>query len=138
LKLAGAAYLVWLGLLAVRQRGELAASGHESTAVRPGLRRLARQGLVVGFTNPKGFLLFAAVLPQFVDVDGGPVPVQLLLLGAVCVAIALVSDSAWALLSGSARAWFVRSPRRMEVLGAAGGVVTIGLGIRLALARRPR
>jgi threonine/homoserine/homoserine lactone efflux protein len=106
--------------------------------VRPGPRRLARQGLVVGFTSPKGFLLFAAVLPQFVDVDGGPVPVQLLLLSAVCVAIALVSDSAWALVSGSARAWFVRSPRRMEVIGAAGGVVTIGLGIRLALARRPR
>ncbi|HVM55764.1 MAG TPA: LysE family translocator [Acidimicrobiales bacterium] len=140
LKLAGAAYLVWLGVQAIRHRRALtAASVGAEEAATPNLLRLGRQGLVVGITNPKGFLLFAAVLSQFVDPAAGAVPVQLVLLGLVCMAIALASDSdsAWALLAGTARAWFARSPRRIEAVGAAGGVVTIGLGVRLAFARRP-
>jgi threonine/homoserine/homoserine lactone efflux protein len=111
--------------------------GGDTGDALPGLRRLARQGLVVGFTNPKGFLLFAAVLPQFVEPSAGAVPVQLFLLGLVCVVIAPASDSAWALLAGTARTWFARSPRRMEQVSVAGGVVTIALGVRLALSRRP-
>jgi threonine/homoserine/homoserine lactone efflux protein len=141
LKLAGAAYLVWLGVQAIRHRRALAAGSGagagDDAAAAPSLRRLAGQGLVVGFTNPKGFLLFAAVLPQFVDPDGGAVPVQLALLGLVCVVIALASDSTWALLAGTARSWFARSPRRLERVGIVGGIVTIALGFRLALTRRP-
>ena len=135
LKLVGAAYLIWLGVQAVRARRELASPvALESGA--PGLRRMARQGFVVGITNPKSFLLFASILPQFVDPGAGPVPPQLLLLGVMCVAMALVSDSAWALATGTARRWLARSPRRLESIGAAGGVATVGLGVRLALTGR--
>lgn len=135
IKLIGAAYLVYLGVQAFRHRHRLAA------ALDPGVepvssRKIVLEGLVVGVTNPKGFLIFAAVLPQFVDATGGPVPVQMFLLGLVCVGIAFVSDSAWALLAGTARVWFTRSPRRLQLVGGGSGIVMVGLGVRLALSGR--
>lgn len=136
LKLAGAAYLVWLGVQAIRSRHAFATPGGGSEVQRS-LVRIGAQGFVVGCTNPKGFLLFAAVLPQFVVPANGAVPVQLGLLGAVCVAMALVSDSVWALLAGSARRWFAASRHRLETMSVVGGVVTAALGVRIALARRP-
>ena len=78
----------------------------------------------------------AAVLPQFADPGRGHVPLQLLLLGLVFVAIALVSDSIWGLAAGSARVWLGRSPRRLAALGGLGGLVMIGLGVRLAVTGR--
>ncbi|MEZ5177441.1 MAG: LysE family transporter [Acidimicrobiales bacterium] len=63
-------------------------------------------------------------------------PLQLLVLGALCVAIALVSDSAWAVTAGSARAWLARRPERLATMGGVGGVVTVGLGLRLLLTGR--
>ena len=73
------------------------------------------------------------MLPQFVDPTAGPVWMQLLLLGLVFEALALASDSIWALAAGTARAWFARSPRRISTLSATGGVMMIGLGGALAL-----
>jgi threonine/homoserine/homoserine lactone efflux protein len=134
LKLIGAAYLVWLGIDAIRHRRRLALA---SEASRPlSTRRILRDGYIVGVSNPKGFLLFASILPQFVTPNGAPVPLQLILLGLVCGAIALVSDSVWALAAGTARNWLARSPRHLARIGAAGGVATIGLGIRLAVTGR--
>ncbi len=76
-----------------------------------------------------------AVLPQFVDREGGSVPAQLLVLGAIFCAIALLSDSLWALLAGAARSWLVSSPRRLAAIGGTGGLVMIGLGAGLAVTR---
>jgi threonine/homoserine/homoserine lactone efflux protein len=103
--------------------------------VRSG-RTLVLDGVVVGVANPKAIVFFAAILPQFVDRSGAPAGVQMAVLGLVFVAIALVSDSLWGLVAGSARQWFVRSPRRLERIGAAGGLVMMGLGVRLALTGR--
>jgi threonine/homoserine/homoserine lactone efflux protein len=61
---------------------------------------------------------------------------QLLLLGAIFVVIAMMSDGSWALVAGTARAWFARSPRRLELIGGTGGLVMIGLGAALALTGR--
>jgi threonine/homoserine/homoserine lactone efflux protein len=58
---------------------------------------------------------------------------QLGLLGALCVGIALLSDGAWAIASGTARTWLASSPRRLEIVGGAGGLTLIGLGVRLAV-----
>ncbi|KQQ03400.1 MULTISPECIES: LysE family translocator [unclassified Rathayibacter] len=131
LKLAGAAYLVWLGIQAIRHR-------HAHTAASPvapaSSWTLLRQGVVVGLTNPKTIAFFVAVLPQFVDPAAGPVWAQLLLLGLTFQALALLCDSVWALAAGTARAWFASSPRRMSTLTGTGGVVMIGLGGTLALA----
>jgi threonine/homoserine/homoserine lactone efflux protein len=133
-RLAGAAYLVWLGVQAIRHRRELS-TVLDVTAVRPS-RHILREGFVVGLTNPKLIVFFTAVLPQFVDPSAGPVPVQLLAFGVVFVAIALVMDSCWGLAAGTARTWLAGRPHRLERLGGAGGLVIIGLGARLALTGR--
>ena len=132
IKLLGAAYLVWLGVQALRHRHELRVDGRES---RSPLSRAAavRQGFVVGASNPKGFLIFAALLPPFVDPDRGAVPVQMFVLGSLAVVLGLVCDSVWALAAGRARDWFAGSPRRGSALGALGGTSMIGLGIGMAL-----
>lgn len=130
-KFAGAAYLVYLGIQAIRHRG-----GGPATASSPdpsSTARVLREGFIVGATNPKSIVFFVAVLPQFVDYSGGAIPVQLGTLGAVFLLIALVSDSTWSLAAGTARHWFARSPRRIAALSTTGGVMMIGLGGTLAL-----
>lgn len=130
LKLAGAAYLVWLGVQAIRHRDDHVAV---SVGAPASTGRLLRQGFVVGATNPKTIAFFVAVLPQFVDPAVGPAWAQLLVLGVVFQVIALVCDSTWALAAGTARTWFARSPRRLSTLSGTGGVMMIGLGGTLAL-----
>jgi threonine/homoserine/homoserine lactone efflux protein len=132
IRLAGAAYLVFLGVQAIRYRRSLAAM-LDGTVAPVSTRRMLRDGLVVGVTNPKAIVFFAAVLPQFADRSAGHVPLQLLLLGAIFMGIALISDSMWAVVAGTARAWFARSPRRLELVGGASGLVMIGIGASLAL-----
>jgi len=133
-KLAGAAYLVHLGVQTFRRRGCLAAS---LSAAPGGARRLFRQGVVVGATNPKVLVFFTAFLPQFVDPAAGDTTLQLLGLGLVFVLIASVLDSMWGLAAGGARDWFATSPRRLSWLGGAGGLILIGLGAGLAVSGRP-
>lgn len=135
IKLAGAAYLVYLGVQAVRNRRSLAAALGRPVE-RKALRRILVDALVVGVANPKVVVFFVAVLPQFVDRDAGSVQLQLLTLGAVFCTIALVCDSVWALAAGAARDWLVRSPGRLAAIGGSGGVVMIGLGAGLAVGGR--
>jgi threonine/homoserine/homoserine lactone efflux protein len=135
LKLAGAAYLVYLGIQALRHRDELSAALTAKTEPKS-LGRIAADGFLVGLSNPKAIVFFIAVLPQFVDQSAGQVPEQMMLLGAIFVAIAVVCDSTWALVAGTARTWLARSPRRMAVVGGAGGLVLIGVGTSLALTGR--
>ena len=134
-RLAGATYLVYLGVQAFRHRRALATVLDVGAQPRS-MRRILREGFIVGISNPKTALFFAAVLPQFVNRDLGHVPLQMALLGMIFVAIALVSDSMWGMAAGTARAWLGRSPDRLAALGGLGGVVTIGLGLRLALTGR--
>jgi threonine/homoserine/homoserine lactone efflux protein len=137
LKLVGAAYLVWLGAQAIRHRRrfDVAAVGGSAPTMSRG--RALRQGFVVGVSNPKAFMIFAAVLPQFVDRGQGQVRGQMLLLGLLAFGIALLSDSLWAVLASRLRQWFGASRRRGEALGTAGGVSMIGLGVALAVTGRP-
>ena len=131
-KIAGASYLVYLGVRAIRHRGAFGAGElHPERAALP-WRTSLRQGFVVGASNPKSFILAAAVVPQFVDRGAGQVQLQIFLLGLIAVAIALLSDSLWALLAARLRDWFSRSPRREETLGAVGGISMIGLGVSVA------
>ena len=136
LKLAGAAYLVWLGVQAIRHRSGLVVGAAGLT--RPALpwRTAVRQGFVVGFSNPKAFMIIGAVLPQFVHRDTGHLPVQMLLLGLLAVAIGLASDSLWAVIASQLRTWFDASPRRGAALGVVGGTSMIGLGVGLAVTGR--
>jgi threonine/homoserine/homoserine lactone efflux protein len=135
LKLAGAAYLVFLGVQAIRHRQSLA-EALGATIERKTVTRIVIDGFTVGVTNPKVIVFFAAMLPQFVDRQAGNVPVQIILLGAIFAGIALISDSTWALAAGTVRNWLGRSQRRLELIGGIGGLAMIGIGTRLALTGR--
>ncbi|WP_411701093.1 LysE family translocator [Conyzicola sp.] len=129
-KFAGAAFLVYLGVQAIRHRNRAASTGG-SDAPRSRWRSLA-EGAGVGVTNPKSVVFFIAVLPQFVDPTAGGVPLQMIELGAVFALLAMVFDSVWAIGAGFARDWLGRSPKRLSRLGATGGVAMIGLGVGMA------
>ncbi|MDH6213435.1 LysE family translocator [Streptomyces pseudovenezuelae] len=137
-KLAGAAYLVYLGVQAVRHRKELRASAIATRPEQParGDLRTVLDGALVGVTNPKGVVFFAAVLPQFVDHAAGRVPLQMLVLGLIPISIGLVTDTLWGLTASAARGWFARSDRRLSLIGGAGGFTMIGLGVTVAVTGR--
>jgi threonine/homoserine/homoserine lactone efflux protein len=136
IKLLGAAYLVVLGIQTVRGRGASSgpAPGRSAGILR---RRVLLQAFVVGVSNPKTAVFLAAVLPQFAAPGLGHVPLQLLVLGLVWTAIALLCDSVWALAASAARMWFTGSSRRFHRLQWGSGVVMIGLGVGLAVSGRP-
>lgn len=136
IKLAGAIYLIFLGVQAIRHRKSLAEALGTGEVPSASTGRMLRDGFIVGIGNPKAIVFFAAVLPQFANRSAGHVPLQLLLLGGVFMCIALVSDSMWAIAAGTARAWFAKSPKRLERIGGAGGLVMIGIGASLALTGR--
>jgi threonine/homoserine/homoserine lactone efflux protein len=125
-KVIGALYLVFLGIQAIRHRKTRAMP--DASAAPRSTFRLLLEGFVVGITNPKTIAFFVAVLPQFVDHAAGAIAWQLAELGLLFFLLALVMDGTWALIAGTARDWFARSPKRVERLGAAGGVMMIGLG----------
>jgi len=132
-KLAGAAYLIYLGVQAFRDRKSLVEALNARQPAAVGRQRIFRQGFLVGITNPKTALFFTAVLPQFADPSVGSITAQIFEFGLVFVAMAMVSDSCWALLAASARDWFARSPRRLEAVGGAGGLMIVGLGAGVAI-----
>lgn len=149
-KLAGAAYLVFLGVQAFRHRKELRVSAAGPVPARParGDLRTVLDGALVGVTNPKGIVFFAAVLPQFVDQSAGHVPLQMLVLGLIPIVIGLVTDTLWGLTASATRSWFalphsrLRSSegtpmdRRLSLIGGAGGFTMIGLGVTVAVTGR--
>ena len=137
IKLAGAAYLVFLGVQAIRHRRSMAeALAANLTPVRPW--RAIRDGFVVGAANPKSIVFFVVVLPEFTTTAPGHLPVstQMLILGSLFPAIALVLDSGWAAVAGTVRQWLVASPRRLALIGGTGGLVMIGLGVSIAATGR--
>ncbi|HTP22243.1 MAG TPA: LysE family translocator [Solirubrobacteraceae bacterium] len=137
LKLLGAGYLVFLGVRNIRDRKQLAKLfTPEVRAARESLWRIYREGFFVGATNPKGAIIFTAVVPQFIDPSRGHVTLQIATLGTICILIAFLSDTAWALASGTAREWLGRAPRRLERMTAGGGAALIALGFGLALTQR--
>jgi threonine/homoserine/homoserine lactone efflux protein len=128
---AGAAYLVYLG---VRTLLRPAVSKEAGPAENKGLRQTFLQGITVAVLNPKTALFFLSFLPQFVDAGKGSISQQFLLLGLIFVGMAIVTDSLYALLSGSAGAWLRRSlwfPRFQRYVA---GTIYIGLGLSAAFA----
>ncbi|MFD8993539.1 LysE family translocator [Streptomyces abikoensis] len=133
-KLAGAAYLVYLGVQAFRHRDRMRTDLTARKGERRGDLRTVLDGLLVGATNPKGLVFFAAVLPQFVNHDAGHIPLQMMLLGLIPAGIGLISDTLWGLGASAARTWLTGSERRLSMIGGAGGIALIGLGLTVAAA----
>jgi threonine/homoserine/homoserine lactone efflux protein len=131
IKVAGAAYVIWLGIQAIRHRADARLAMAAAVPVRRG--HPVRIGFTVGATNPKTIVFFVAFLPQFAD-PTGPVALQTMLLGLVFGAMAVVSDSTWAIVAGTARDWFARRPSRLDALSATGGTMMVGLGATMLAA----
>ncbi len=132
-KYAGAAYLIGLGLYTLFVRRE------EAAANVPQERRLRRrfgQGVVVNVLNPKTALFFFAFLPQFVDPDKGSAALQIGILGLLFVSLAILSDSVWALVAGTASERLRGSQRFLAVQRYVSGSVFVGLGALTATAKR--
>jgi threonine/homoserine/homoserine lactone efflux protein len=130
-KIAGAAYLVGLGvwtLLSRRAEDEVAVGGERR------LRRVFAQGIVVNVLNPKTALFFLAFLPQFVDPNAGTPALQIAFLGLLFGALGLVTDSIWAIAAGTAGRVLRGSRKFLRVQRYVAGTVYLGLGAVTALA----
>jgi threonine/homoserine/homoserine lactone efflux protein len=131
IRYAGAAYLVFLGVRALLDRG-----GTDPAAPRvpPRHGRTFRQAFGVGISNPKVALFFLAFLPQFVSPASGAPTVQVLVLGLLFVAVATVLDLSWALLAGLLAGWLRRHPALLLRQRFVTGPVHLGLGAYAAVA----
>ena len=133
LRVMAATYLIVLGLRSIARRRYAVET---SAAVPRSTARCVREGFMVGATNPKGAVVFGALLTPFLDPHRGALWLQVLILGSMVVVFGLLTDMGWALAAGRARTWLARSPRRAESLGVAGGLMLIALGIHTALTGR--
>jgi threonine/homoserine/homoserine lactone efflux protein len=132
MKLAGAAYLVWLGLLLFRDRDPVGASRPELAPASA--TRAFAQSVTVDVLNPKTAIFFLAFLPQFVDVSAGlPVWVQLLALGTIVNLSFSVVDVVCVFFASTLMSRFQRSSGARRAMRWIGGSVLVGLGGRLAL-----
>lgn len=133
LKVAGAIYLVWLGVRLWRASPSLPDTT-EAPAVRHGFAGMFSNAFVVTVLNPKGIIFFVAFVPQFVD-PTRPVIAQFAILEATFVTLAALNVIIWAYLAGELRTRFAK-PGTLRVLNRLGGVFLIGAGLVTALARR--
>lgn len=122
---AGAAYLLWLGISALRSP---APELPRSTSGSRSIARSYRQGALVELGNPKVALFFLALFPQFIHADAGPAAIQVLILGTIFVSLGFASDSLYALGSGRLRELLIRRPRLRRRQHRATGVLYLGLG----------
>lgn len=130
IKLLGAAYLIYLGFTMIRSNGQL----ETETGTKPkSLWRLALQGCLVLWSNPKALIFFGAFIPQFIDV-GQPAFPQIIALGLIFMLIAAITDAAYAVLAGSARHALTRT--RVKLVSRVSGVILMCGGVWLALQKR--
>jgi len=128
-KYAGAAYLIFLGIKTLLTKEKI-----EPAKVRKAaLGRVFYQGIVVNLLNPKTALFFFAFLPQFIDVGRGAVGLQVVLLGSILIFLGTLSDSIYALASGSIGNWLGGNLKFLRAQRYFAGSVNIGLGAATAL-----
>ena len=131
-KYAGAAYLIWIGVKKLLERGE--AAGENGALARHSLTKLFRDGFIVNLLNPKTALFFFAFLPQFVDVGRGQVAGQIAFLGLIFALLGFMTDGCYALLASSAGAWLRRNRGKFRFGRYLTGTLFIGLGLTAAFA----
>jgi threonine/homoserine/homoserine lactone efflux protein len=133
LKLAGALYLIWLGIRTFRDGGN---PPPEQTGPF-GTKRAFREGVVVEALNPKTAAFFLAFIPQFLEPGAGHLALQFMMLGLISVTLNTIADVIVVVAASTARTNLLRRPRLVQRLRQGSGLFMVGLGISLALARRP-
>jgi threonine/homoserine/homoserine lactone efflux protein len=135
LRLCGAAYLLYLGVQALRsaRRGSPLAAAETGARVSGPYAYL--RGALTNLVNPKSVTFVVALLPQFVDRGLGHVPAQFAVLGAIFIAFELLVDGSVGLTAGRLGSWLARRRRARQALDAGAGTIMIALAGRLALER---
>ena len=131
MKLAGAAYLIWLGIKTFCS-ARIEAPQHVEVT---GAARAFRQGIVVEITNPKTASYFLAFLPQFIDVSQ-PVALQFMILGVISVVLNGLVDLVVVVMAGAAREGLDKRPDVVARIRQGSGLIMAGLGASLLVARR--
>lgn len=129
IKLAGAAYLIWIGINTIRHPPQLGTG----TAAAPSFGRQVLSGFIILWSNPKALLFFGAFMPQFIDHSQAVLP-QIVFLGSIWLAIVIATDSTYILLAGAARHLF--RGQSAHRLGWTSGLILIGAGVWLASATK--
>ncbi|RQR28365.1 LysE family translocator [Burkholderia sp. Bp9142] len=137
IKLAGAAYLIYLGvrMLLTKQAAAAGAQAAQATAAKP-LRQLFVQGFWTNVLNPKVVLFFVSFFPQFVSADSPHKALAFLALGAVFVVMSTIWTGIVAWVAGSVTQCFSGKPGVRKWLDRTVGSAFVGLGLRLAAAQR--
>ncbi|MDO8359314.1 MAG: LysE family translocator, partial [Devosia sp.] len=130
IKLAGAAYLIWLGFNMLRSKGELGSAAAGPAKSTP---RLMLDGFLVIWSNPKALIFLGAFLPQFVTAEAATFP-QVMLLGLFFMVIAGATDAFYAVLGGRARS--LLSAARVKIVSRVSGAILMAGGIWLALVKK--
>jgi threonine/homoserine/homoserine lactone efflux protein len=133
LKFAGAIYLVWLGIRTYREARHLL----PEQIVPAGSKRAFRDGVLVEALNPKTAAFFLAFIPQFLDPTGSYPARQFIALGLTSVALNTLVDFIVVLMASTAHSGLMRRPKLFQRLRQGSGLFIAGLGVSLALARRP-
>lgn len=131
IRLAGAAFLIYLGVTAIRRRRD----GLDLTTPVdvPKSSHVLRESILVGLSNPKTIVFFSAAFPQFVVSDGAPIVFQMMILSVIFVFFGISGDAIYALSAGAARDWFAKSPSRVVAMRTVGGVAMTTLGVVTAI-----
>ncbi|MFM6979964.1 MAG: LysE family translocator [Micrococcales bacterium] len=128
IQIIGAIYLGYLGVQTIRHRETQSSISSKSNHLSLG--RIAKEGYIVGFSNPKVAVFFMAVLPQFVTA-GDNFTLQFIVLGLIFEVMGIAGDTFYSLMSGAAREWIFSKSSRMSAIAAVGGSLIVGLGLIL-------
>lgn len=131
IRLAGAAFLMYLGITAIRHRRD--GLDLSAPATVPTSSHILRESIVVGLSNPKTIVFFSAAFPQFVVSGGSPIVWQMIELSIIFVVFGISGDAIYALSAGAARDWFAQSPSRVVTMRTIGGIAMTTLGLITAL-----
>ena len=135
-RLAGAAYLLWIGIHCLRSTLVPNLNGADESNTDPRWREAIQRGLLTNLLNPKALLFCSVLLPQFIDPNAGPVLAQFATLGVMLVAVGLLFDSAYALVGAALGRWLQRSPSAQRLQQWLFGSLLIGFAVRLAFVQQ--
>jgi len=135
-RLAGAAYLLWLGIQCLRSTMLPNLNGTHATAAKSQWSEAVQRGLLTNLLNPKALLFCSVLLPQFIDPHAGSVLRQFAILGVVLVSVGFIFDSAYALVGAALGRWLQRSPSAQRLQQWLFGSLLIGFAVRLTFVQQ--
>jgi threonine/homoserine/homoserine lactone efflux protein len=135
-RLAGAAYLLWIGIQCLRSTLVPNLNGADESNTDPRWREAIQRGLLTNLLNPKALLFCSVLLPQFIDPNAGPVLAQFATLGVMLVAVGLLFDSAYALVGAALGRWLQRSSSAQRLQQWLFGSLLIGFAVRLTFVQQ--